>query len=90
MNRPNVSDRVKGKILASLNKYGKQPINAKKAFQKWYLNIHENKFSKKIYNIWLQGNTSKFTFFMRLKNMVDGINKQKISKEMKNFVKILC
>jgi len=22
--------------------------------------------------------------------MVDGINKQKISKEMKNFVKILC
>ena len=27
---------------------------------------------------------------MRLKNMVDMINKHKISKEMKDFIKILC
>lgn len=81
---------MKGKILASLNKYEKEPINLKKTFSKWYLNTHEQKYAKKVYNIWLQGNTNKFTFFMRLKNLVDQINKQKISKELRNFVKVIC
>ncbi len=75
-----MSDRIKGKILASLNKYEKEPINIKKTFSRWYMNTHEDKMSKKIYNIWLQGPTSKLTVFMRLKNMVDMVNKQTESR----------
>lgn len=90
LERPNVSYRIKGKILASLNKYEKEEINIKQTFSKWYLNTHEQKYAKKVYNIWLQGNTNKFTFFMRLKNLVDQMSKHKISRELKNFVKVVC
>lgn len=62
----------------------------KKTFSRWYLNTHETYFAKKVYNIWLQGNTSKFTVFMRLKNMVDRVHKQQISKEMKHLIKTIC
>lgn len=40
LNRPNVSDWVKGKILVSLNKYEKEPISLKKTFDRWYLHTH--------------------------------------------------
>ena len=90
MERPNVSYRIKGKVLASLNKYGKEPINLKKTFSKWFLNTHEERYAKKVYNIWLQGNTNKFTFFMRLKNLASQMSKQEVSKELRNLVKVIC
>jgi hypothetical protein len=40
LSKPNVSDRIKGKILVSLDKHEKEPINLKKTFDKWYLNTH--------------------------------------------------
>lgn len=33
-----------------------------------------------IYNIWLNGSTSKFTFLMRIKNVINNVKKQKISQ----------
>ena len=42
-----------------------------------------------IYNIWLNGNTSKFTFFMRIKNLVNESKKMKIKPEMKMFLLVL-
>ena len=40
--RPMISDRIKGKILVSLDKYEKVPIDTKKTFTRWYLNTHES------------------------------------------------
>lgn len=42
-----------------------------------------------VYNIWLNGSTSKFTFFMRLKNMIYDGRKQKIRQELKVFLMVL-
>lgn len=42
-----------------------------------------------VYNIWLNGSTSKFTFFMRLKNMINDGRKQKIRQELKVFLMVL-
>lgn len=42
-----------------------------------------------IYNIWLNGNISKFTFFMRVKNLVNESKKMKIKPEMKMFLLVL-
>lgn len=86
-----LSYKLKGKILLSLNKHDKsQPLSIRKTFLKWYLNSHENKFSKQIYNIWLMGSVSKFTAFMRLKNIIDLNKKQKVSRPLKEFLKVLC
>ena len=80
---------MKGKILLSLEKHEKKPIDLRKTFLSWYLKGHEQKYGKMIYNIWLNGNTSKFTFFMRIKNLVNESKKMKIKPEMKMFLLVL-
>lgn len=42
-----------------------------------------------IYNIWLNGSTSKFTFFMRMKNLINEQKKMKIKPEMKMFLLVM-
>ncbi len=54
----------------------------------WYVKGNETKFSKQIYNIWLTGNTSKFTFFMRLKNLINDNKNYKIKYELKLFLMV--
>ena len=55
----------------------------------WYLKSHEEKYSKMIYNIWLNGNISKFTFLMRIKNCINDVKKQKIRQELKVFLMVM-
>jgi hypothetical protein len=55
-------------------------MDTRKMFIKWYLNTHESEYAKKIYNIWLKGPTSKFTLFMRLKNMIKLVSNSIMSK----------
>lgn len=73
-----VSQKIKGKILMSIQRHENKPINIRKTFLNWYLKSHEENYSKKIYNIWLNGNISKFTFLMRIKNFINDGRKQKI------------
>lgn len=72
-----LSHKMKGKILLGIQKHETKPIDLRKAFLNWYLKGHEEKYSKMVYNIWLNGNISKFTFFMRMKNVIyEGKNKK--------------
>jgi hypothetical protein len=69
--RQMVSSRVKGKVLCSIRTTGgPKPLDLRKAFLSWYLKGHEQKYAKMIYNIWLNGHISTFTFLMRIKNMI--------------------
>lgn len=63
-------------------------MNLKKTFLSWYLNTHETEYSKKIYNIWLKANVSKFVFFMRMKDCVNESKKHIIKHELKVFLLI--
>jgi hypothetical protein len=66
--------------LLALQKHDEKPINLRKTFLDWYLKSHEQKYAKKVYNILLQAKISKFTFFMRMKDMIDKERKYKIRK----------
>ena len=77
---------MKAKILLSLQKHENKPIDMRKTFLSWYLKGQEQKYAKMIYNIWLNGNTSKFTFFMRIKNAIHQSKKMKVKPEMKVFL----
>jgi hypothetical protein len=73
-----MSLKLKGKILSSLQTEKSKPIDVRETFHNWYIKGNERKFSKQIYNIWLTGTTSKFAFFMRLKNLIDENRNYKI------------
>ena len=59
-------------------------------FLNWYIKGNEEKFTKQIYNIWLTGPTNKFTFFMRLKNLIQEERNYEIKYECKMFLTILA
>jgi len=54
----------------------------------WYIKGNETKLAKKVYNIWLTGATNKFTFFMRMKNLINENQNYKIKYELKLFLMI--
>lgn len=90
-NRPKVlpiSRKMKAKMLLSLQKHEKKPIDMRKTFLSWYLKGQEQKYAKMMYNILLNNKTSKFTFFMRVKNCVNESKKMKVKPELKIF--LLC
>ena len=83
-----MSLRMKAKILDSLPTPENRPVDIRQAFLNWYIKGNERKLSKQVYNIWLTGTTSKFTFFMRLKNLIDENRNYKIKYEMKLFLMV--
>lgn len=85
MKRPVLSDRAKGKIVASVIRVKHDDVNLKKSFLKWWVKTKPSAVENKFMHMFLYAPTKPFTYFLRLKHMVKQNRVKKISVKTKYF-----
>ena len=87
--KPELSDRVKGKVVASIMKVKQQDVNLKEAMLKWWLKSKPAMVEKNFMHMFLYAPTRPFTYFLRLKNMLKQRKSAKVNSKTLLFVMIL-